>query len=204
MFRSATAIRTATLLIALAALGAQTARPDVLYFDYFTPTPENPCWRFTFPWDLDHDDSLDFCFQAPCCDCMSCCTANLEAVPGGGVVPDSVARDTLIRPELNWGSGVEWSFCADGCGGGPGCGNPGVPVFLGLRFVAADGTHYAWLRVLYMGDFDLALVDYAYETDPDTPILAGAGYPSEPGDLNCYGSVNFGDINAFVALLGNG
>ncbi len=41
--------------------------------------------------------------------------------------------------------------------------------YLGVRFYAADALHYGWIRVRLPG----AVVDWAYETCPDTPIRAG-------------------------------
>jgi len=51
--------------------------------------------------------------------------------------------------------------------------NPGVG-YLAVRFSAADGPHYGWIRVLLPGpDFGPDVVDWAYETQPNTPIAAG-------------------------------
>jgi hypothetical protein len=76
--------------------------------------------------------------------------------------------------------------------------------YLGARFSAADGTHYGWMRVLLepwwqpplqSGDYVFHLqrwpevFDWAYESTPNTPIVAGA--VPEPG------SIAF----VFVALL---
>jgi hypothetical protein len=61
--------------------------------------------------------------------------------------------------------------------------------YLGARFSAADGTHYGWMRVLLepwweppyqSGDYIFHLqrqpevFDWAYESTPNTPIVAGA------------------------------
>jgi hypothetical protein len=55
--------------------------------------------------------------------------------------------------------------------------------FFGLRFVAADGEHFAWLRI-HTDDFTdvriLKVVDYAWETTPNVAITAGV---PEPGTL---------------------
>ncbi|MCL4790016.1 MAG: hypothetical protein KJ070_25080 [Verrucomicrobia bacterium] len=45
--------------------------------------------------------------------------------------------------------------------------------FVGVRFYAADGAHYGWIRV-GLG-FPTLVLDWAYESEPDTPIIAGAG-----------------------------
>jgi hypothetical protein len=46
---------------------------------------------------------------------------------------------------------------------------------LGLSFRLADGWHYGWCRVsVDKASRSFTVHDYAYETDPGTPILAGA------------------------------
>ena len=48
--------------------------------------------------------------------------------------------------------------------------------YLGVRFQAADGLHYGWIRVRMQQppvEFMPVVVDWAYETTPDKPILAG-------------------------------
>jgi hypothetical protein len=47
--------------------------------------------------------------------------------------------------------------------------------YLGVRFFAADGLHYGWIRVRQMSTSLGAplVVDWAYESLPDTPIRAG-------------------------------
>jgi hypothetical protein len=56
--------------------------------------------------------------------------------------------------------------------------------FFGLRFVAADGEHFAWLRIHTDDSTEariLKVVDYAWETTPNTAIIAGV---PEPGTLS--------------------
>jgi hypothetical protein len=65
---------------------------------------------------------------------------------------------------------------------GQGVGMPGYGNFLGARFPLTDGWHYGWVRfgVPDGSSFFLpALLDYAYESRPDTAILAGAGIDSD-------------------------
>jgi len=49
--------------------------------------------------------------------------------------------------------------------------------YLGIQFNAADGIHYGWIQVSLSGTDGLPLsplvMDWAYETVPDKPILAG-------------------------------
>jgi hypothetical protein len=57
--------------------------------------------------------------------------------------------------------------------------------FLGLYFeIPGDGFHFGWARLNMTGDKSATatLVDWAYETIPDTPIIAGA--VPEPSSLS--------------------
>jgi hypothetical protein len=60
---------------------------------------------------------------------------------------------------------------------------PGYGNFLGARFFVNGGWHYGWVR---FGGIDgsafsnwPSVLDYGYETSPDTAILAGAGIDSD-------------------------
>jgi len=52
--------------------------------------------------------------------------------------------------------------------------NAGVG-YLGVRFVAADGLHFGWIRLRApsSNEFGPVVVDWAYESRPNTAILAG-------------------------------
>jgi hypothetical protein len=58
--------------------------------------------------------------------------------------------------------------------------NDGVPVYVGMftNLPEDDGdigaTHPGWLRLSWNPDGSLTLYDWAYETEHDTPIVAGA------------------------------
>ena len=46
--------------------------------------------------------------------------------------------------------------------------------YVGLRFKIGANTHYGWVRMdVSLDAFTWTIKDYAYHTDPDTPILAG-------------------------------
>jgi hypothetical protein len=53
--------------------------------------------------------------------------------------------------------------------------------FLGLKFMASDGTHYGWIDLETGQDFGIAFYGAAYNTTPDAPIMAGE--IPEPGTL---------------------
>lgn len=56
--------------------------------------------------------------------------------------------------------------------------------FLGLRFSISGQVHYGWARITTKGNgvgklATIQLTGFAYETDPNTPILAGDRGPTE-------------------------
>ena len=56
--------------------------------------------------------------------------------------------------------------------------------FAGVRFNLSDGAHFGWIRVEISGPGVIRVVDYAYESQPNTPIIAGAtGVASDPDAL---------------------
>ena len=44
--------------------------------------------------------------------------------------------------------------------------------FLGFRLQEADGWHYGWLHIDVIRLWGMSVLGYAYESEPDTPILA--------------------------------
>jgi hypothetical protein len=53
---------------------------------------------------------------------------------------------------------------------------PGNEKFIGVRFYIGTEQYYGWIRVNLASDFDpLTILDWAYESKPDTLILAGDG-----------------------------
>jgi len=64
--------------------------------------------------------------------------------------------------------------------------------FVGVRADSAQGSKYGWMRFTTPPNFDagapLTLVDWAYETELDTPILAGDGIVSTPAPLPALGA----------------
>lgn len=51
--------------------------------------------------------------------------------------------------------------------------------YLGLKFTGADGVHFGWAKLEVPGDVSFVnLYSYAFESNVDTSILAGAGDPS--------------------------
>jgi hypothetical protein len=81
----------------------------------------------------------------------------------------NLAQDTSIDATGSFGGG------AVVFGANPGNWQLNSTNLFGFRFVASDGlTHYAWGRIAVGATVqDRTLVDLAWETFPDTPILAG-------------------------------
>jgi hypothetical protein len=60
---------------------------------------------------------------------------------------------------------------------------PGTFAFAGFRFTATDGTHFGWIK-LAVTDGVIDFVNAAYESTPDTAIMAGdIGAIPEPGTM---------------------
>ncbi len=52
---------------------------------------------------------------------------------------------------------------------------PGTNKFIGARFDLVDGPHYGWVRCVVDPSYaGITIHDFAYESDPNTPIAAGA------------------------------
>jgi len=53
--------------------------------------------------------------------------------------------------------------------------------YLGVRFFIGEDVHYGWIRALLSSEFDSVTVfDWAYQSVPDSTILAGEGLVAEP------------------------
>ncbi len=66
---------------------------------------------------------------------------------------------------------------------------PGPPEYIAARFDLADGTHYGWMSLSLthltgpgFPNWDFDLLAWGYETEPDTPLPAGAA-PAPGGAL---------------------
>lgn len=110
---------------------------------------------------------------------------------GGGFslyYPYALVQQDTINNLLQWQDFVVQlmalrTFCEDGdlCGNAYYCqwynyGNPGtIDGYLGIRFTdELSKTHYGWIRCDVKDEGrTLVIKDYAYETQPDYPILAG-------------------------------
>jgi hypothetical protein len=85
----------------------------------------------------------------------------------GYVSPDEIAFATLVQC-LSTGVG-EVSCASDWPAG------PATRGFIGLEFELPDGLHYGYFDMFMRGDIPgAALYGWAYDTRPNTSILAGA------------------------------
>jgi hypothetical protein len=147
--------------------------------------------------DLDQDGNVDFIFQFGYFICTadvptSACSAPFYVLPSGtnrmlarssqatvlpfgaGIGPNAPTNSGWTRPDQS--VTVESYFLSPRYGtrgyGGP-LTDKGVG-YLGVRFYAADGLHYGWVRMVRAGpDFGPTVMDWAYETQPDTAVAAG-------------------------------
>lgn len=152
-----------------------------------------------YPIDLNADSVVDFTFGAERFgNALRSERANrlivrLSPPPniGGPVadLPEGFAIGSSLEPQLAWNSSDplggyvspgENAFativlCLDsGCLSTwpPG---PATRGFIGIEFELADGFHYGYFDIALSGDAaGAALLGWAYESQPGTPILAGA------------------------------
>jgi hypothetical protein len=142
--------------------------------------------------DVNGDGLVDFVFESN--------QRSFRVLPEGqnaviarqNPLPDRSSYATPLLPGIEIGSlpptGLNWvptefvgggyigpTFTActtEGCLGD----FTGLDAFLGVRFQASDGLLYGWMRVSvpFAGVNGGWIHEWAYETRPDTPILAGA------------------------------
>ncbi len=166
---------------------AQPTNAQIVY----TPAHEMMGSRGKISIDLNHDGAADVMIREIPCSAGTFFPANsLQAVPlrAGGAFREGIygwpvaamAAGSKIGPGefffagvgvmLNWTYyGVyyfgSWAFAPTS--------------YLGIRFSIKGENHYGWARLkaaynFYGRDIDVLLTGYAYESKPNTPILAGA------------------------------
>lgn len=147
--------------------------------------------------DLDQDGSVDFIFQFGYFICTadvptSGCSAPFYVMPSGTnamlsrfsqatVLPSGASIGQAAPTNAAWTrpdqvATVESYFISQryATRGYAGALTDKGVGYLGVRFYAADGLHYGWVRVVRAGpDFGPTVVDWAYETRTDTAVAAG-------------------------------
>lgn len=92
---------------------------------------------------------------------------------GSSIAPSDIFHDTSGPGELSgnaFGGSPAWEFPDDGT----------AFAYLGFQFFLAGEPHYGYVYLTTTAPppssrvYGLALKDWAYESDPNTPILAGA------------------------------
>jgi hypothetical protein len=187
-FCGSAAILRAGALGALAAIAAfpLAADADIIHIDppdYLLPVNTNPGTGL----DIDGDGYPDLYFRR-IDDCPSGCWTIVDAWAGGAAfhldgfdgtrsMADGLSVGAAIGPGLVFTTSA---YMAEVLGASyddvfGAWGFPGEPMFLGVFFESGAGIHYAWLRAQTI-DLPNAVVlqDYAWETQADTPIIAGA------------------------------
>jgi hypothetical protein len=164
--------------------------------------------------DLNHDGTPDFQFSYVVNNSRTLNMKPLEggAVVGGGGYASAVPGGAKIGPSVNFSPGnvvlerlYEYCFIPStgpiACGwyyDGAWGGNP-PNRYLGVKFLIDGETHYGWVRCVVVG-LSGRILGYAYETDPDTPIVAHI--PDDPSTgANAQGQ-NLGGASLGMLALG--
>lgn len=144
----------------------------------FDPPSEVPADGVATPYDLNQDGVHDIeFFNVPGV------ATRFRMLNGTAVVaassdfgPRSFPYGELIGPGLYWSSSsIVGYFYLDGDDGKNIWGWNDSGAYMGLRFAGPDGTQYGWLRLRSgLDSAELTLLRFAYETDPDVAIPAGA------------------------------
>ncbi|MBK9525676.1 MAG: T9SS type A sorting domain-containing protein [Bacteroidetes bacterium] len=108
--------------------------------------------------------------------------------PGGGCAP---LINCVPPPAVTWA--LAWVL------------DPG-PRYLGLRFDIAGATHYGWARLRVPNAGEFTLMDYAYNSIPNQPILAGQTSTTGINENSLASSINLFPnpaLNHLTIILGS-
>ncbi|HYE03326.1 MAG TPA: right-handed parallel beta-helix repeat-containing protein [Phycisphaerales bacterium] len=164
------------LLLAASVLIAapRCARADVVYVN----PPDEAIWG---PVDFNGDGIPDVTFSGTD-DCAAGCGLSVACSGSGGVfsfVPLEAPGNPWalpLPPGTLVGPGSPTSpaaFVIRGGAGSPLWGPFMGGGIVGLRLDLNGHSHYGWVRLGYTGAVAHTLLDYAYESEPNTPTLAG-------------------------------
>lgn len=195
-----TLFRLGVAILTACAFGATTSSAEVAYVDLedFYFGPRGPAI------DIDGDQLPDFRFSMGM-DCPSGCSAGVGGLAGGEIACfDDWAANGLppgasIGPELSYCNSAALAvYDAGGCYAGDWC-EQASDLFVGMRFTHAGGTHYGWFRTRNISG--IRVLDCAFETDADTPIVAGDGWPCP--DVDADGQVGLSDLATLLTHFGS-
>lgn len=97
-----------------------------------------------------------------------------NSTPSGLVFLSSDSADGFVSPDQNTGLLANLFLCVStGCSG-EFLGEPGFTqrALLGVEFEAEDGIHFGYFDIETSVFRDSVILGFAYETEPNTPILA--------------------------------
>lgn len=222
MSRLVAKLRGSRLLIALSALlvsGSWALARDSLTIVHMDPPDIGVFFGPPQDIDLNGDGFVDFVFQSTQSSFDVVPQATNAAIAWRQPPPDIDSYATPLLANVEVGplppAGLSWvpaeNFSGEpigptftACRGDRGCLGDftGLDAFLGVRFAASDGLHYGWIRVSvpFIGVNGGWIHEWAYDTRPGTPILAGAGGSgSVTGPASPFESVGLPD--RFVCTL---
>lgn len=199
--RDTTVARFAFNAVLLGCVFCSAVRSEVVYSSSVTNL--GPCEIFnSSSFDLDESETTDLCYLPPhaLSDCLTGCTSMLISMDGTAIYPYTLNWGYTIDEFLAWQTEAYWYFDAGGCSEGPGCSDPLGPVYIAFR-INDGANHYGWLRLRYVYSTSIQLIDYAYESSPETGIEVGAGLPCA-GDFNIDNEVDLIDLAIQVSNFG--
>ena len=183
----------AVLSLTVVAAAFSACEGTVLHFDIEDVPVFGPFEPVARELDLNIDGIVDFIFTSQETEFEAVTTGENRAIaqgypppymdPGGYLV--ALAAGFLIGPDPSpheWLRGDTHDLAIQSCMN-IGCTRFGWPDgihFMGAQFFIEEEIHYGWIRLRnWLGVNGGYILDYAYETEPGVPILAGA--VPEPG-----------------------
>ncbi|MBA3915094.1 MAG: hypothetical protein H0X25_14850 [Acidobacteriales bacterium] len=150
----------------------------------FVPTYVNLHQRVHYALDIDGDGITDFTFIDQTANCSTCrygpymtMLVNPTHIMNGAVLtePDFamvLPEGVTIGPDSPFPPDQEKLFLWVNFGGGAGGPwAPGTRAYLGLKFTTKGELHYGWAQISIPRANYAVLRGYAYETNPNTPIV---------------------------------
>lgn len=157
----------------------------------YTPAHVVIAFQGSYSLDLNNDGSTDFTIlNAAMANCSTVFSSLLARPVVGNAVQGMKFRDRNLASALNAGAGIGSNqnfvqryplmgavIYSPGGGQYSGRWTQVVNRYLGLKFQINGETHFGWARMsvhLQMNKrVEAMLTGYAYETQPNTPIIAG-------------------------------